>query len=184
MSNEKEEIKISKFLSLILRHQPEKVGLVLDDNGWTGVAILIQKLKEAGVELDINRLKHIVATNPKKRFAFNDTLDKIRANQGHSVDVELGYSPKEPPEILYHGTAMQSVASIRETGIEKRDRQQVHLSADIETALKVAQRHGKPFIFEVLAGLMHADKYEFYLSENGVWLTDHVPVKYFRSATG
>jgi putative RNA 2'-phosphotransferase len=176
----KEEIKSSKFLSLVLRHQPETIGISLDEYGWTDTQLLIEKMNQRGFNIDLNALKHIVETNSKKRFAFNETFDKIRANQGHSVDVELGYISKKPPAILYHGTGEKSVNAILETGLEKRERNQVHLSADIETAIKVGQRHGKPFVFEVLAGQMFYDNFEFFISDNGVWLTDNVPAKYLK----
>ena len=176
------DIKISKFLSLVLRHKPEKIGIQLDPNGWVDVDTLLAKVNRYGIELDRKTLVHIVETNSKKRFAFNSSFDKIRASQGHSVDIELGYINQEPPEILYHGTSEQSVCSILETGLEKRNRQHVHLSSDIETAVKVGERHGKPFVFEVLAKKMHNDKFEFFLSDNGVWLTETVPVKYLRSS--
>lgn len=178
MISEKENTKISKFLSLVLRHQPEAIGITLDENGWIDVATLIEKSDANGVHFDREVLKHIVDTNEKKRFAFNDTFEKIRASQGHSIEVELGLATQKPPQVLYHGTAEKSAASIAATGIEKRDRQQVHLSKDIETAIKVGQRHGKPFVFKVLAEQMYHDKHEFFLSENGVWLTDYVPAKY------
>jgi putative RNA 2'-phosphotransferase len=176
MITEKENIKISKFLSLVLRHQPETIGIDLDENGWTDVEELIKKSNNAGVQFNPEILKHVVDTNSKKRFSFNETFDKIRASQGHSVEVDLGYTATTPPEILYHGTAIKSVDSILISGLKKRDRHHVHLSSDIETAAKVGQRHGKAFVFEVFAGRMRHDKFEFYLSENGVWLTDNVPV--------
>lgn len=176
----KDNTRISKFLSLVLRHQPETIGIVLDDQGWTDVDILIDKSRAKGINLDREVLKHIVATNVKKRFAFNETFDKIRASQGHSVEVELGYTPQEPPRILYHGTGAQSVDSILQSGLQKRARHHVHLSPDVETALKVGQRHGRPFMFEVLAGQMYEEGHLFYRSENGVWLTDRVPAKYLR----
>ena len=184
MSTEKEEIKLSKLLRLVLRHKPDTIGIELDENGWTDVQVLMDKLNQKGVNADIDSLRHIVDTNPKKRFAFNETFDKIRANQGHSVDVELGYVPKTPPVILYHGTAQKSVSSILESGLNKGARHHVHLSPDLETAVKVGQRHGKPFVFEVLAGQMAEDNIDFYLSDNGVWLTDHVPVRYLTEFKG
>lgn len=180
MISEKENTKISKFLSLVLRHQPETIGIELDENGWTNIETLIEKSSKKGLHFDREILNHIVETNAKKRFAFNDSNDKIRANQGHSIEVELGYAPQKPPTVLYHGTGQKSVNSIKLTGLEKRQRQQVHLSKDIETAIAVGQRHGKPFIFEVLAEQMYNDKHEFFLSDNGVWLTDNVPTKYLK----
>jgi putative RNA 2'-phosphotransferase len=176
----KNEINISKFLSLVLRHQPETIAITLDQNGWTDVKDLIEKVNNFGIKFDRETLNHIVATNPKKRFTFNDTLDKIRASQGHSVEIELGYTNQKPPKILFHGTAEKFVQSILNTGLEKGNRQQVHLSADIETAIKVGQRHGKPFVFKVLAEQMYDDKFEFFISDNGVWLTDNIPTKYLK----
>ena len=151
MISEKQIIHISKFLSLVLRHQPETIGIQLDQNGWTDVNDLIEKANNYGIKFDRETLNHIVATNAKKRFAFNDTFDKIRASQGHSIEIELGYTNQKPPEILFHGTAEKFVKSILDTGLEKRNRQHVHLSSDLETAIKVGQRHGKPFIFKVLS---------------------------------
>jgi putative RNA 2'-phosphotransferase len=178
--SEKEVTKISKLLSLVLRHKPETISIVLDENGWTNVNMLLEKMSAEGLRLDREELNFIVATNSKKRFAFNDTGDKIRASQGHSIDVELNYEPAAPPGILYHGTASHNVNSILSIGLEKRNRQHVHLSKDVSTALTVGQRHGKPIIFEVRTGEMHEDGFIFYLSENGVWLTDNVPAKYLQ----
>ncbi len=178
--NEKEITKISKLLSLVLRHRPESIKIELDENGWTDVSELLEKMNEHNQPISLDILKLVVETNAKKRFAFNDNYSKIRANQGHSVDVELGYTPQSPPEILYHGTGEKSVASIWATGIKKRDRHHVHLSADFETAIKVGQRHGNPFVFEVLAGEMNKNNFPFYKSDNGVWLTDFVPFEYLR----
>ncbi len=180
MLPDKQLTHISKFLSLVLRHQPETIGIQLDEQGWTCIEELLEKANHYGVRLDRKTLNHIVATNPKKRFAFNDTLDKIRASQGHSIDIELGYTNQKPPEMLYHGTGEKSVQSITATGLEKRSRQHVHLSSDPETAIKVGQRHGKPYVFKVLAEKMCLDNYPFFLSANGVWLTDHVPPAYLK----
>lgn len=180
MISEKQLTHISKFLSLVLRHQPETISIQLDQNGWTDVNELIEKANDYGIKFDKETLKHIVATNSKKRFAFNDTLDKIRASQGHSIEIELGYTNQKPPTILFHGTADKYVQSILDTGLEKRNRQHVHLSSDLETALKVGQRHGKPFIFKVLAEQMYNDNFQFYISDNGVWLTDNVPTMYLK----
>ena len=178
MINEKQVTTVSKFLSLVLRHKPETIGILLDENGWADVQTLIEKSNSYGIQFDFEILKHIVATNSKKRFAFNEFQTQIRASQGHSVTVELGYTDTEPPEILYHGTAEKTVPAIRTTGLEKRTRQHVHLSDNTDTAKAVGKRHGKPFIFKVLAKEMHADSFKFYLSDNGVWLTDNVPAKY------
>lgn len=180
MIDEKQLKRISKFLSWVLRHHPEAISIQLDQNGWTDVDHLIEKANNYGVQFDRELLDHIVATNSKKRFAFNDTLDKIRASQGHSIDIDLGYKNEKPPVILFHGTAEKFVPSILDTGLEKKDRKHVHLSSDLETALKVGQRHGKPFVFTVLAEQMYHDNFQFYLSDNGVWLTDNVPTKYLK----
>lgn len=180
MISEKENKRISKFLSFVLRHHPELIGIELDGNGWTDVSLLIQKSRKTEPELDFEMLKYIVDTNTKKRFSFNEQLDKIRANQGHSVEVDLGYSPQEPPEVLYHGTGIRFVDVIKSSGLEKQSRHHVHLSQNKETAISVGQRHGKPFVFEVLSGQMYRDNYEFFLSDNEVWLTDHVPAKYLK----
>lgn len=180
MVNEKEITQISKFLSLVLRHQPQTIGIELDQNGWTNIDVLIKHANDYGVKIDRHLLNHIVATNAKKRFAFNDTQDKIRASQGHSVDIELGYINQQPPEILFHGTGEKSAPSILQHGIEKRSRQHVHLSSSLETAIKVGQRHGKPHIFKVLAGQMFKDNFQFFISDNGVWLTDNVPARYLK----
>jgi len=180
MINDKQITHISKFLSLVLRHQPETIGIQLDQRGWTDIDELIEKANSYGVKFDREILNHIVATNSKKRFAFNNTLDKIRASQGHSVEIELGYTNQKPPEILFHGTGEKSVQSILDTGLEKRNRQHVHLSSDFDTAVKVGQRHGKPFVFKVLAERMYNDNFQFFISDNGVWLTDHVPTKYLK----
>jgi putative RNA 2'-phosphotransferase len=180
MINEKQLTHISKFLSLVLRHQPETINIQLDPNGWTDVNELITKANNYGIKFDREILNHIVETNSKKRFAFNDSLDKIRASQGHSLSVDLGYSNQKPPTILYHGTSKESVESILHTGLDKRSRQHVHLSSDIETAIKVGQRHGKPVVFKVLAEQMFQDNFQFFISDNGVWLTDNVPTKYLK----
>lgn len=178
MINDKQLTHISKFLSLVLRHKPETISIQLDQNGWTDINDLIEKANNYGVKFDREILNYIVATNPKKRFAFNSTFDKIRASQGHSIDIELGYTNQKPPEILFHRTAEKFAQSILDTGLEKRERQHVHLSSDLETAIKVGQRHGKPFIFKVLAEQMYNDNFQFFISDNGVWLTDNVPTKY------
>ncbi|UUC44138.1 RNA 2'-phosphotransferase [Flavobacterium cerinum] len=180
MTSDKQLTHISKFLSLVLQHQPKTIGIKLDQNGWTNVDELIENANSNGIKFDRETLNYIVATNTKKRFAFNETLDKIRASQGHSVEIELGYTNQKPPEILYHGTGEKSVQSIIDTGLERRNRQHVHLSSDIETAIKVGQRHGKPFVFKVLAGQMYNDNFQFFISDNGVWLTDNVPTKYLK----
>lgn len=180
MMNEKKITQLSRFLSLVLRHKPETIGIQPDQQGWVMVDELLEKTNRYGITLDRATLDHIVETNSKKRFAFNEALDKIRASQGHSIDIELGYANQQPPDILYHGTGAKSVQSILNTGLEKRGRLHVHLSKDMETAIQVGQRHGKPVVFKVLAGQMYQDSFMFYISDNGVWLTDCVPVKYLQ----
>jgi putative RNA 2'-phosphotransferase len=180
MISEKENKRISKFLSFVLRHQPEFIGLNLDENGWADVNDLLNKMNSNGFQVTNELLDHIVATNNKKRFAFDDNKSKIRASQGHSIDVELGLKEMTPPEFLYHGTAEKSVESILASGLEKRDRQHVHLSSDKITAKAVGGRHGQPKIFIVAASQMKEDGFAFYLSENNVWLTDNVPARYLK----
>ena len=165
---------ISKFLSLVLRHKPEKIGLELDQQGWAKTQELLDKIPHLTLKL----LQEVVETNNKKRFAFNEDGSKIRASQGHSITVDLGYPPSEPPALLYHGTATRFVTSIQEKGLLKRNRQHLHLSKDLDTATNVGQRHGKVVILTVDSGKMYKDGYNFFISENGVWLTDHVPVDY------
>ena len=171
-------VRISKFLSLVLRHDPGKIGLALDAAGWADVDELIAAAARAGVEIDRETLARVVAENDKQRFALSPDGDRIRANQGHSVRVDLGLEPQTPPEVLYHGTAARFVDSIRASGLHAASRTHVHLSPDEETARWVGQRHGKPVVLRVAAGRMHRDGRAFFRSENGVWLTDVVPAEY------
>jgi len=175
---EQQNKKISKFLSLILRHQPETINLKLDKNGWADVEELREKCSTRKVDFTLEELDEVVETNDKKRFIFNEDKTKIRANQGHSIDIDLALKPQQPPEFLYHGTAQTNVDSILDKGIEKRNRQHVHLSQDKETAAKVGMRHGKPTVLTIRTGKMFEDGILFYLSENNVWLTDFVDSKY------
>lgn len=169
---------MSKFISLVLRHKPEIIGLTLDTNGWADSSELVEKINAHGFQLTTGILNHIVATNAKKRFSFNETKTRIRANQGHSINVELNLERTTPPSCLYHGTGKKSVPSILAAGLEKRDRQYVHLSVDLETAKMVGQRHGESKVFIVASGQMNLEGFSFYLSVNGVWLIDYVPAKY------
>jgi len=178
MNNEKSLTKLSKFLSLVLRHKPETIDITLSDQGWVDTNTLIEKMNACGKQIDLETLTTVVNTNNKKRFAFNEDKSQIRANQGHSLKVDLGYVEKSPPDILYHGTAHKNIESIFKTGLEKRNRHQVHLSKDRDTAFNVGQRHGKPIILKVMAKEMHQNGFKFFESENKVWLTDSVPVKY------
>jgi putative RNA 2'-phosphotransferase len=176
MSND--VVKISKFLSLVLRHQPATIGLKLDGAGWVGVDELLAACNKNGRRITAKQLDFVVENNDKKRFAFNEDKTRIRANQGHSVKVELEYQPTIPPPILYHGTAIRYLNSIFEQGLVKGNRHHVHLSADKKTALVVGQRQGKAVILIVRSEKMHDDGSQFFISANGVWLTDHVPAKY------
>lgn len=172
-------VKYSKFLSLILRHQPQTIGLSLDDAGWAAVPELLVKLTAHGHGMTMAELESVVLHDDKQRFSFNFDKTCIRANQGHSLQtIALGLEAIQPPDILYHGTAQRFLDSILHTGLDKRSRQHVHLSADENTAHKVGIRHGKPVILTVAAGQMHRDGFRFYCSANGVWLTDHVPKHY------
>src|SRR6266511_4215613 len=159
-----------KFLSLVLRHQPEKIGLSLDQSGWASAPQLIEASRKRGFEFTLEELQNVVAGNDKKRFSLSE--------EGHSIEVELGYDPTVPPEILYHGTAERFLISIEQRGLIKGKRHHVHLSADVDTATKVGRRHGKPVVLRIEAGRMRQDGFIFYLSANGVWLTDRVPVQY------
>jgi putative RNA 2'-phosphotransferase len=172
--------RLSKFLSLVLRHKPEEIGLTLDANGWADVADLIRLANQGGTRLSRELLDRVVAESDKKRFAFSEDRQRIRASQGHSVDVDLGLPPSEPPELLYHGTATRFLESIRATGLHSGSRQHVHLSPDVPTATKVGQRHGKPVVLLIRAKEMRAAGHVFFLSANGVWLTERVPVEFIR----
>ena len=169
----------SKFLSLILRHNPGEIGLTLDPGGWASVAEIVAR---SGGRLNETAIRRIAATSDKQRFALSPNGSRIRANQGHSIPVDLGLTPQEPPGTLWHGTATRFLVAILDEGLKPMSRQHVHLSPDTETARKVGQRHGKPVILTVAAGQMHAQGHAFLLSENGVWLTGHVPRTYIHVA--
>ena len=175
---DKETVRTSKFLSLILRHEPERVGLELGDAGWVGVDELLKAVNSHGVSLTLDDLKHIVATSDKKRFAFSEDGRRIRASQGHSVEVDLQYPPQTPPELLYHGTATRFLDAIRQHGLQKMQRHDVHLSAETRVTLQVGGRHGKPMLLTIRAGDMHRAGFVFRCSANGVWLVDHVPATF------
>lgn len=171
-------VKASKYLSMLLRHQPEKIDLVLDDNGWASVEELIAKANATGKSLSRSLIERVVAENDKKRFAISDDGKRIRANQGHSVEVDLALPPQIPPETLFHGTATRFLDSIREKGLIPGNRQHVHLSLLRETAEAVGRRHGKLALLIVRSGEMHRAGHAFFLSANGVWLTDSVPTNF------
>ncbi|MGY3087859.1 putative RNA 2'-phosphotransferase [Hymenobacter sp. UYAg731] len=178
--SEKETTRRSKLLSLVLRHEPAHIGISLDEQGWVSVPELLAQLAKHQQPLTLHELEHIVDTNAKQRFRFNDDRSRIRASQGHSVEVALGYTPVVPPEVLYHGTAVQHQENILREGLRKMARHQVHLSADVATARTVGQRHGRLVLFEVAAGLLHRAGQSFYQADNGVWLTDEVSAAYLR----
>lgn len=175
-----ESVHISKFLSLVLRHRPEVIGIALDAEGWAEVDELLAAAARHGRSITRQQLEEVVATNDKKRFSFSLDGLRIRANQGHSVDVDLGLVPIEPPELLYHGTVDRFLDSIRRKGLVRGKRHHVHLSPDRETAVRVGQRRGRPVVLIVEAGRMHCDGHAFFRSENGVWLTETVPAGYLQ----
>jgi len=170
--------RTSRFLSLVLRHQPDRAGIRLNGEGWVAVDELLKGLAANGYVISTDDLEQIVRENDKKRFAFNDERTMIRASQGHSAEVDLGYTPAEPPERLYHGTVERFLPSIRQHGLKPQNRHHVHLSPDMETAEKVGKRRGTPVILTIRAGAMHTDNMIFFVSDNGVWLTEHVAPHY------
>jgi len=174
--NNKNIKQTSKFLSLLLRHKPETIGLKLDENGWADMDELIKKSKKRGLTRAL--IERVVEQDDKQRFSIEG--NRIRANQGHSLAIDLGLKAVTPPEVLYHGTATRFLDSIMKMGLTKQKRQHVHLSKEIETATRVGMRHGKVVILEVDAKRMYEAGYLFYLSENGVWLTDVVPKEFLR----
>lgn len=173
--------RISKLLSLVLRHKPDKIGVSLDPAGWADVENLLTGLQEIFPDMTRDTLEWVVAKNDKQRFRFDASGERIRASQGHSVPVDLGLEACEPPEMLLHGTVSNCLESIfKEEGLIRGERHHVHLSEDVEKAEDVGSRRGKPVLLEVASGQMHADGYSFYQSDNGVWLTEQVPVRYLR----
>ena len=171
--------KTSRFISLILRHRPDTIGISLDEHGWASVEELLAGISKTQY-IDMAMLEKIVATDSKQRYSFNEGKTLIRANQGHSIDVDVELPKKQPPVILYHGTGEKYVISIDEQGLIPKSRLYVHLSGDEATANIVGSRHGRPVVYEVLASQMYYDGYEFFQSVNGVWLTKEVPVQYLK----
>lgn len=169
---------ISKYMSLILRHKPEVIGITLDEHGWASVNDLICGIEKNNPGFNMDILEQIVRIDSKQRYSFNDDKSLIRANQGHSVNVDVELKEKEPPEYLYHGTVEKYVKSINQDGLIPKSRLYVHLSKDIKTAENVGKRHGKEIIYRINSGRMYRNGYKFYLSENGIWLTKEAPVKY------
>jgi len=175
---DKEKIRASKLMSLVLRHNPQKIGISLDDNGWADTDLLLKGMLKNGCKITLEDLKDVVETNDKKRFKFNVDFSKIRANQGHSVAVDVEMNEAVPPDVLYHGTATRFLGAIKSEGLISKSRLHVHLSSERETATKVGSRHGKPVVLTINAAKMQTDGFIFYLSENGVWLVDRVPPEY------
>lgn len=175
---DEKQVRISKFISMILRHKPQKIGIELDEHGWADVDKLIKGLNKAGFDIDRRYLEQIVREDLKQRYAFSEDGSMIRANQGHSIPVDVELKQQDPPDMLWHGTGEKSVSSIMKQGLLPQGRLYVHLSSDISTAMKVGKRHGRPIIFEIDCKGMAEDGYVFYLSLNGVWLTKKVPARY------
>ena len=179
--NEKRIVKVSKYLSKHLRHRPERLGLQLEPGGWVGVDGLLKACRRHGFPLARAELEEVVERNDKRRFAFDESGTRIRAQQGHSLPVDLGLEPVEPPAVLYHGTGGRILETILENGLHKMGRHHVHLSPDVETAKKVGARRGRPEVLEVAARAMYREGWTFYLSGNGVWLVEHVPPRYLKT---
>lgn len=172
--------ELSKFISLILRHKPEVIDVKMDNHGWVNTSELINGISNQGYTINHAILKEIVETDSKNRYSFSKFEDKIRANQGHSVPVDLEFIPTTPPDILYHGTTTRFIDKIYEDGLKPMKRLYVHLSIDKKTAIEVGKRHGEPIVLEIDSKKMNEDGIEFYLSENGIWLTNFVDPKYFK----
>lgn len=173
--------QVSKLMSLLLRHQPQKAHLDMDENGWVDMNQLVRNMNRfCGTNVSREDILHIVRTDAKTRYALSVDSSKIRANQGHSIDVNMEFKAVEPPAVLYHGTGRNAVESILKSGISKMTRQYVHLSADVDTAIRVGRRHGSPCVFQINSKEMHRMGYTFYKSENNVWLTDHVPCQFIK----
>ncbi|MFF6780948.1 RNA 2'-phosphotransferase [Streptomyces sp. NPDC012510] len=176
--NERRTVRVSKYLSKHLRHQPERIGLTLDDGGWVSIDTLIEAAASHGFHFTRAELNHVVEANDKRRFAVAG--DRIRANQGHTIEVDLGLPSATPPPHLYHGTVTAFLGAIRAEGLRAMNRHDVHLSPDRETATRVGARRGRPVVLTVDAGAMHRDGHVFRVSDNGVWLTQAVPPQYVR----
>lgn len=176
--DERRTVKVSKYLSKHLRHQPGHIGLTLDEAGWVEIDALIAAAAAHGFRFTREELDHVVAHNDKRRFAVDGT--RIRASQGHTVDIDLGLAPATPPPYLYHGTVARNLDAIRAEGLRPMNRHDVHLSPDRETATRVGARRGRPVVLSVDAGAMHRDGHVFHVSANEVWLTQAVPARYLR----
>lgn len=174
----KERTRISKFLSYVLRHKPDAIGVELDEAGWIDIDLLLEECAAHGTAISRVQLDEVVATSDKQRFAISDDGRRIRASQGHSVEVALAYESCTPPDVLFHGTVERVLPAIRAGGLRKMQRHHVHLSVDEETASMVGQRRGRPVILRIDARRMHVDGHRFFISANGVWLTEKVPPEY------
>lgn len=172
--------KLSVFISLVLRHNPDAAHITLDEHGWANVEELLSGIRATNRKIDKKILEEIVSTDNKQRYSFNEDKTLIRANQGHSIPVDVELEEQEPPELLYHGTASRFLHAIYAEGLKPMSRLYVHLSKEIDTAITVGKRHGKPAILQVSSGVMHRDGCKFYLSKNGVWLTKKVDAKYIK----
>ena len=179
MEQSNADIKLGRFLSLVLRHDPSAAGITLDEHGWADVDELLAGVNRTGRKINMAVLERIVRENNKQRYAFNEGRTKIRANQGHSISVDVELKAAEPPKYLYHGTASRFLPAIQAEGIRKMSRQYGHLSGDFETAMAVGRRHGIPVVVTIDAAAMARDGVGFYRAENGVWLCGHVEPKYF-----
>ena len=180
MTTDKQKQSLSKFLSFVLRHEPQSIGLALDGAGWAAVDELLAKATAAGKPLTRALLHDIVESSDKQRFSLSADGSRIRANQGHSIDVALGLPPLAPPPVLLHGTATRFLDAILQRGLDKRERHHVHLTEDAAIARSVGQRYGSVALLEVDASAMHAAGHQFFRSDNGVWLTDHVPARHLK----
>lgn len=180
MNSKSQLTTLSKFLSLVLRHEPQRIGIELDEAGWTPVDMLLRKASAAGRPLTRELLDEVVASSDKQRFAFSEDGLRIRANQGHSVEVELDLPAVQPPDVLFHGTASRFLAAILREGLDRRSRHHVHLTQDRLTALSVGQRYGQAAILSIDAKSMFAQGHEFRRTANAVWLTDAVPATFIR----
>ena len=175
---DKQKNDLSKFISLILRHKPDVIGISIDEYGWANVEDLINGIKKYGKEIDMDVLEDIVSTDNKQRYSFSADKQFIRANQGHSIKVNVELKEMQPPDFLYHGTSSKSMESIMNEGLKPMSRLYVHLSNDYNTAINVGKRHGEPVVLKIHARRMYEDGNKFYISENRVWLTEYVGKKY------
>ena len=178
MTQSKGDVRLGRFISLVLRHDPSAAGITLDGHGWAVVDDLITGMNQHGRTIDEKTLRRIVAENNKTRYSFSDDGLRIRANQGHSIDVDVELVAADPPPVLYHGTALRFLDSIKASGISRQQRQYVHLSPDLATAVQVGKRHGAPVVLRIDSAAMVRDECTFFLSNNGVWLTESVPWRY------